>query len=76
MKGVFRWGLRIESSAACDALLAAVAGVKETRTAVRYTHPWFGPLDGYAWHALAAGHMRIHREQIERILVGPKKNVA
>jgi len=36
-------------------------------------HPWFGPLDAAGWHALAAGHMAIHRVQIERILQGLAK---
>ena len=31
---------------------------------------WFGPLDAAGWHALAAGHMGIHRVQIERIVKG------
>lgn len=52
----------------CDALLAVVAAAAELKTAVRFAHPWFGPLDAAGWHALAAGHMGIHRVQIERIL--------
>jgi hypothetical protein len=51
----------------CEALLAVVAGVEDLRTGVRYAHPWFGPLDAAGWHALAAGHLGIHRVQIERI---------
>jgi hypothetical protein len=54
----------------CDALLAAAAAVPELRTAVRFPHPWFGPLDAAGWHQLAAGHMGIHRVQIERIIAG------
>lgn len=54
----------------CDELLATVAGIDNLRTAVRYAHPWFGPLDAAGWHALAAGHLKIHRIQIERILQG------
>ena len=54
----------------CDALLAVVAAAVELKTAVRFAHPWFGPLDAAGWHALAAGHMGIHRVQIERILAG------
>jgi hypothetical protein len=45
-----------------------VARAPELKTALRYEHPWFGPLDAFGWHALAAGHIRIHREQIERIV--------
>ena len=54
----------------CDELLAVVAAAPDLRTAARYPHPWFGPLDAAGWHALAAGHMGIHRRQIERIIRG------
>ncbi len=54
----------------CDALLAVVTGSPDLKTTLRYDHPWFGPLDAAGWHALAGGHMRIHRVQIERILRG------
>jgi hypothetical protein len=57
-----------EYEAACDAVLKAVQGVADLKTRVRYAHPWFGPLDAFGWHGLAAGHMRIHRAQIEAIL--------
>jgi hypothetical protein len=56
-----------EYEQACDALLSSVAPPKDLNTAFRYAHPWFGPLDAAGWHALAAGHMSIHRVQIERI---------
>lgn len=51
----------------CDALLATVAAATNLKTELRYAHPWFGPLDAYGWHALAAGHLGIHRVQIQRI---------
>ncbi len=54
----------------CDALLATIAGIPNLKTAVRFAHPWFGPMDAFGWHALAGGHMSIHRVQIERILAG------
>jgi uncharacterized damage-inducible protein DinB len=60
----------------CDALLAIVAASPDLRTAVRFAHPWFGPMNAAGWHALAGRHMVIHRVQIERILAGlsaPKK---
>lgn len=57
-----------EYEAACDALLAAVAASPDLKTSIRFPHPWFGPLDAAGWHALAAGHMGIHRAQIVRIL--------
>ncbi|MGB0993746.1 MAG: hypothetical protein ACPG32_14915 [Akkermansiaceae bacterium] len=33
-----------------------------------HQHPWFGSLNAHEWHLLAAVHMRIHRQQISRIL--------
>jgi hypothetical protein len=37
---------------------------------VRYTHPWFGPIDAYQWHCLLGIHQGIHRKQIEKIRDG------
>jgi hypothetical protein len=59
-----------EYEQSCDAFLGAVGSAGNLKTALRYAHPWFGPLDAAGWHALAAGHMRIHRVQIERICLG------
>jgi len=52
----------------CDELLATVAGVNDLKTEVCFAHPWFGPLDAAAWHAMAAGHMGLHRVQLERMV--------
>ena len=52
----------------CDAVLNAAAAVPDLKTKARYEHPWFGALDAFGWLALAGTHLRIHREQIERIL--------
>ncbi len=54
----------------CDALLEIVAASPDLNTALRFAHPWFGPLNAAGWHALAGGHMGIHRVQIARILEG------
>jgi hypothetical protein len=54
----------------CDDLLAVVGGMADLETKLTYSHPWFGPLNAAGWHALAAGHLEIHRVQIERILEG------
>jgi hypothetical protein len=56
--------------ASCTQLFELVRTEPNLNTRVRYAHPWFGPLDGSGWHALAGGHMRIHRVQLERILAG------
>lgn len=52
----------------CDHFTATVASQGDLRTRARYAHPWFGPLDAAGWHAMAAVHMRIHRNQIVQIL--------
>jgi hypothetical protein len=59
-----------EYEASCDALVATLASVGNFKTRARFPHPWFGPMDAHGWHALAGGHMSIHRVQIERILAG------
>ena len=58
--------------ASCDAVVSVAESVAEPalKTAVRYAHPWFGPLDAWGWYCLAAGHHRIHRVQLERICLG------
>jgi hypothetical protein len=61
--------------ASCDALLGTVAEAGDLKTPLRFTHPWFGPLDAFGWHALSAGHLRIHRVQIERICDGLPKQI-
>jgi len=56
--------------ASCGNLLEVVARIPDLKTALRYEHPWFGPLDAAGWHALAAMHLGIHRAQIEAISKG------
>jgi hypothetical protein len=52
------------------ALLECAAAIPDLRTSARYAHPWFGPLDGAGWHAMAAFHLRLHRKQVAAILDG------
>jgi hypothetical protein len=59
-----------EYEKSCDALLATVTAATSMKTQLRFAHPWFGPMDAHGWHALAAGHLGIHRVQIERICAG------
>ncbi len=54
----------------CDRFRETVAAIPDLRTAARYPHPWFGPLDAAGWHAMAAFHLRLHRKQVEAILAG------
>lgn len=55
-------------TAGCESLLQTVAAVPDLRTDKGYAHPWFGLLDADGWHAMAAFHMRLHRQQIESII--------
>lgn len=51
----------------CADLIAAmgeIASMGRQRDAVRYRHPWFGPLDARQWLVMATMHMGIHRRQI------------
>ena len=59
-----------EYEQSCDTLLSTVAAAGNLKTALRYAHPWFGPLDAAGWHVLSGGHMGIHRVQVERIIKG------
>ncbi|CAN5716432.1 hypothetical protein BH11PLA1_BH11PLA1_11260 [soil metagenome] len=52
----------------CDRLAALLVAGAESRSPLRYAHPWFGPLDARGWCTLASVHMGIHRAQIARIL--------
>jgi hypothetical protein len=63
-------GITPRYEASCDTLLAAAAGVPELKTAARYAHPWFGPLDAAGWYGVAGVHLGIHRVQLERIAAG------
>jgi len=45
-----------------------VSRIANLQSATRHRHPWFGPLDAYGWHLLAAMHHTIHRRQIQRII--------
>jgi hypothetical protein len=54
----------------CEFVLHTLAGIPDLHTKVRYSHPWFGPLDAAGWHAICGWHMGLHRRQIESILHG------
>ncbi len=42
--------------------------VRDRDSRARFHHPWFGMLDARQWHAIAAIHQRIHRQQMDRIV--------
>ena len=52
----------------CEAVIAVGQAAPSLRTAARYAHPWFGPLDAEAWHFMVGFHLRLHRAQIDRIM--------
>ena len=54
----------------CGLYLSTIERIEDLNTQRRHPHPWFGPMNAFAWHGLAAGHMSIHRNQIVRILAG------
>lgn len=53
---------------ACAVFEKTVASHTNLRTAVKFAHPWFGPMDAAAWHFMTGFHMRLHRKQIQSIL--------
>lgn len=52
----------------CQHLAATAASQSDLNTALKYAHPWFGPMNAAKWYFMAAFHMRLHRKQIHRIL--------
>jgi len=54
----------------CDAVERAAAKVGDLRTAARYPHPWFGPLDAAGWYFMASFHTELHLRQLDAILRG------
>lgn len=59
--------------AACRHFERCVDEVADLHTALRWPHPWFGPLDAADWQFFTAFHMRLHRHQIEAILRGLRR---
>lgn len=58
----------------CDSYLRVIASHPTLKSSIRYDHPWFGPLDAFGWHTLAALHMKIHINQIWQIIAQTKAN--
>lgn len=57
----------------CRKFEQSVAASPDLATAAKHPHPWFGPLDAGGWHFMAGFHLKLHRQQIERILAGVAK---
>jgi hypothetical protein len=58
----------------CHHFAERAAALPELKTALKFPHPWFGPMDAAAWHFMAGFHMQLHRKQMERILAGLPKS--
>ncbi len=43
---------------------------KDRNSKTTHAHPWFGPLDAFQWHCVAAIHQGTHRRQIEAVIKG------
>lgn len=54
----------------CRDFAGAVAAVPDLKTALKFAHPWFGPMDAAGWHIMAGFHMQLHRRQMKLILAG------
>lgn len=54
----------------CRDFAGAVAAVPDLRTALKFAHPWFGPMDAAGWHFMAGFHMQLHHRQMKLILAG------
>ena len=59
-----------EYERSCDGFLDQVGKVADLKAGPRHPHPWFGPLDGFRWLAIASIHMGIHRAQLAAIIRG------
>ena len=54
----------------CRDFASAVAAVTDLKTALKFPHPWFGPMDAAAWHFMTGFHMQLHHQQMKLILEG------
>lgn len=58
----------------CCQFVETLSTIGELKTATKFDHPWFGPLDASRWLVLAAFHMHLHLAQIQRIGKGLSKS--
>jgi hypothetical protein len=54
----------------CRYFQETVASVPDLKTAQKFPHPWFGPMDAAAWHFMTGFHMHLHCQQMKLILAG------
>jgi DinB superfamily len=56
-----------EFEKSCERFTDTVSGAGNLKTALKFAHPWFGPMDAAAWHFMTGFHMQLHRKQMELI---------
>jgi hypothetical protein len=63
-------GAAVESlyEASCRDVIQTLKSSSDLKTRLRYSHPWFGPLDAHGWASMVAMHMGIHRNQLALML--------
>lgn len=54
--------------ASCRDVIKTLESSSDLKTQLRYSHPWFGPLDAHGWASMVAMHMGIHRNQLSLML--------
>lgn len=54
----------------CRDFAKTVASVAKLKTPLKFSHPWFGPMDAATWHVMGGIHMRIHHHQMKLIQAG------
>lgn len=54
----------------CNDFAKTVAEIPDLKTALKFSHPWFGPMDATAWHFMTGFHMQLHHKQMKLILAG------
>jgi hypothetical protein len=54
--------------ASCRSVIQTLQSSGDLKTQLRFSHPWFGPLDAHGWAAMVSMHMGIHRNQLALML--------
>lgn len=60
----------VEFDQGCEDFYATLSNVLDLKTAQKFPHPWFGPMDAATWHFMAGFHMQLHLQQMKLILAG------
>jgi len=54
--------------ASCRDVIQTLESSGDLKTQLRFSHPWFGPLDAHGWASMVSMHMGIHRNQLALML--------